>query len=112
LVTIYDLKPRFQALLRPIARGLVGAGATANGSSLAALAQALSLAAGAVVLRVRLDRLVAHLLQRHPDMACIPAVMRGLGKALAWNGDRRQLMTQLEERMAALLAELHPSSWE
>ena len=67
MVTIYDLKPRFQALLRPFARGLVGAGATANGLTLA---------------------------------------------ALAWNGDRRQLMAQLEECMAALLAELHPSSWE
>ena len=75
---------------------------------------------------------VAHLLQRHPDLACIPVVMRGLGKALprgeallvpfccdvvvgealAWNGDRRQFMAQLEARMAALLAELHPSSWE
>jgi hypothetical protein len=35
-----------------------------------------------------------------------------VGEALAWNGDRRQFMAQLEERMAALLAELHPSSWE
>jgi CDP-diacylglycerol--glycerol-3-phosphate 3-phosphatidyltransferase len=45
LPTIYDLKPRFQALLRPLADGLAGAGATANGVTLAALA--LSLAHGA-----------------------------------------------------------------
>jgi CDP-diacylglycerol--glycerol-3-phosphate 3-phosphatidyltransferase len=44
MVTIYDLKPRFQALLRPLAGTLVAAGATANGLTLAALA--LSIAAG------------------------------------------------------------------
>jgi len=43
--TIYDLKPRFQALLRPLADGLAKAGVTANGVTLAALA--LSLAHGA-----------------------------------------------------------------
>jgi CDP-diacylglycerol--glycerol-3-phosphate 3-phosphatidyltransferase len=43
--TIYDLKPRFQALLRPLADGLAKAGVTANGVTLAALA--FSLAHGA-----------------------------------------------------------------
>lgn len=43
--TIYDLKPRFQALLRPLADGLAKAGVTANGVTLAALV--LSLAHGA-----------------------------------------------------------------
>ena len=43
--TIYDLKPRFQALLRPLADGLAKAGVTANGVTLAALG--LSLAHGA-----------------------------------------------------------------
>jgi CDP-diacylglycerol--glycerol-3-phosphate 3-phosphatidyltransferase len=42
--TIYDLKPRFQALLRPLADGLAKAGITANGVTLAALG--LSLAHG------------------------------------------------------------------
>jgi CDP-diacylglycerol--glycerol-3-phosphate 3-phosphatidyltransferase len=37
LVTIYDLKPRFQGLLRPIASGLVQAGVTANAVTVAAL---------------------------------------------------------------------------
>jgi len=45
LATIYDLKPRFQALLRPVAAALVRAGITANGVTLAALI--LSLAHGA-----------------------------------------------------------------
>ena len=44
-VTIYDLKPRFQAVLRPIAAWLVGAGVSANAVTLAALL--LSLAHGA-----------------------------------------------------------------
>ena len=47
MATIYDLKPRFQALLRPIAARLVNAGATANGVTLAALI--MSLAQGAAI---------------------------------------------------------------
>jgi CDP-diacylglycerol--glycerol-3-phosphate 3-phosphatidyltransferase len=45
LATIYDLKPRFQALLRPIAAALVHAGVSANAVTLAALV--LSIAQGA-----------------------------------------------------------------
>jgi CDP-diacylglycerol--glycerol-3-phosphate 3-phosphatidyltransferase len=45
LATIYDLKPRFQALLRPIAVGLAHAGISANAVTIAALL--LSLAQGA-----------------------------------------------------------------
>jgi CDP-diacylglycerol--glycerol-3-phosphate 3-phosphatidyltransferase len=45
LPTIYDLKPRFQACLRPLADRLAKAGVTANGVTLAALG--LSLAHGA-----------------------------------------------------------------
>jgi CDP-diacylglycerol--glycerol-3-phosphate 3-phosphatidyltransferase len=45
LPTIYDLKPRFQALLRPAADALAKAGVTANAVTLAALI--LSLAHGA-----------------------------------------------------------------
>jgi len=37
LASIYDLKPRFQALLRPITRGLARIGVTANAVTLAAL---------------------------------------------------------------------------
>lgn len=45
MATLYDLKPRFQALLRPASAALVGAGVTANQVTLAALA--LSVAHGA-----------------------------------------------------------------
>jgi CDP-diacylglycerol--glycerol-3-phosphate 3-phosphatidyltransferase len=45
LATFYDLKPRFQALLRPVADALVGAGLRANDVTLGALL--LSVAQGA-----------------------------------------------------------------
>lgn len=47
MASIYDLKPRFQALLRPITRGLASCGVTANQVTL--LAAALSIAAGACI---------------------------------------------------------------
>jgi CDP-diacylglycerol--glycerol-3-phosphate 3-phosphatidyltransferase len=37
LATIYDLKPRFQALLRPLSDALVRAGLSANDVTLGAL---------------------------------------------------------------------------
>ncbi|KEF43269.1 MAG: hypothetical protein ER33_00560 [Cyanobium sp. CACIAM 14] len=37
MATIYDLKPRFQSLLRPLANVLVGVGVTANGLTFTAL---------------------------------------------------------------------------
>ncbi|MBT8100581.1 MAG: CDP-alcohol phosphatidyltransferase family protein, partial [Gammaproteobacteria bacterium] len=46
-MTIYDLKPAFQNLLRPICKGLANAGVTANQVTLAALL--LSLACGAAL---------------------------------------------------------------
>lgn len=45
--TIYDLKPAFQSLLRPLVRGLAGAGVTANQITVAALV--LSCAVGGLV---------------------------------------------------------------
>lgn len=46
---VYDLKPRFQKLLRPIARFLAGAGVTANQVTVAALVMCLG-AGGAIAL--------------------------------------------------------------
>ncbi|WP_115018437.1 CDP-alcohol phosphatidyltransferase family protein [Synechococcus sp. UW140] len=48
MATIYQLKPRFQALLRPLSSRLVRSGVTANGITIAAIA--LSLISGAVVI--------------------------------------------------------------
>lgn len=47
MATIYDLKPKFQALLRPLTRGLAGSGVTANQVTIAALL--LSAGAGACI---------------------------------------------------------------
>lgn len=47
MASLYDLKPRFQALLRPLVRGLLAAGITPNAVTLAALA--LSAAMGAAL---------------------------------------------------------------
>ena len=45
MISVYDLKPRFQAVLRPVCRGLAGAGVTANQITIAAVI--LSILAGA-----------------------------------------------------------------
>jgi CDP-diacylglycerol--glycerol-3-phosphate 3-phosphatidyltransferase len=47
MASIYDLKPKFQSLLRPITRGLAAAGVTANQITVAALL--LSVATGASI---------------------------------------------------------------
>lgn len=45
MLSLYQLKPRFQALLRPLVRGLASRGVTANGVTLAALLGSLLLGA-------------------------------------------------------------------
>lgn len=45
MVSIYQLKPRFQSLLRPVARRLAAAGITANSVTLAAMLVSLALGA-------------------------------------------------------------------
>ena len=47
MASIYDLKPAFQNLLRPVCRGLVGAGMTANQVTVAAMV--LSYTAGLMI---------------------------------------------------------------
>jgi CDP-diacylglycerol--glycerol-3-phosphate 3-phosphatidyltransferase len=54
--SIYDLKPRFQNLLRPMTNGLADAGVTANQLTLAALL--LSFATGALIFYCRARRLL------------------------------------------------------
>lgn len=53
MVSIYDVKPRFQALLRPITNALARAGVTANQVTLAATL--LSFVAGALVIAFRFE---------------------------------------------------------
>jgi CDP-diacylglycerol--glycerol-3-phosphate 3-phosphatidyltransferase len=49
MASLYDLKPRFQALLRPLVRGLLAAGVTPNAVTLAALMLSLAMGAALVV---------------------------------------------------------------
>jgi CDP-diacylglycerol--glycerol-3-phosphate 3-phosphatidyltransferase len=58
--SVYDIKPAFQRLLRPLVRGLARAGVTANQVTLAALV--LSAAAGAAIAATPADRRVLLLL--------------------------------------------------
>lgn len=60
MVSIYDAKPQFQALLRPLTNALARAGVTANQVTLAAAV--LSIATGAAVAALRAHRLVLFLL--------------------------------------------------
>jgi len=52
--SVYDLKPKFQSLLRPITNGLARAGVTANQVTISAML--LSLATGAAILYFRSPR--------------------------------------------------------
>lgn len=74
---------------------------------------------------------VAHLLQRHPQLAATPVFLHGLGKALPrgeallvpffcdvvvgdahrWCGDRRRCLAELERELTALAAELDRPEW-
>lgn len=57
MATIYELKPRFQALLRPLVQALAGLGVTANQVTLAAAALSL-LTGGAILLWPRTPRIL------------------------------------------------------
>lgn len=99
MVTIYQLKPRFQAMLRPLASGMVTAGVTANGLTVAALILS-ALAGGAVLLdpqqrwpllllppvllvRMALNALDGMLAREHGQASPVGAVLNELGDVLA-----------------------------
>jgi hypothetical protein len=99
LPTIYDLKPRFQALLRPACAWLVGAGATANVVTIAALL--LSLAQGScialapqsrwpllvlpvtLILRMALNALDGMMAREHGQASPAGAVLNELSDVIA-----------------------------
>lgn len=92
--SIYDLKPRFQALLRPTTQWLAGSGVTANQVTLAALA--LSLAGGALVAAAPDSRGV---------LFCVPIVLL---VRMALNAIDGMLAREhgMKSRLGALLNEL------
>jgi CDP-diacylglycerol--glycerol-3-phosphate 3-phosphatidyltransferase len=92
--SIYDLKPKFQSLLRPIANGLARAGVTANEVTL--LAVALSLLVGgallhfasfrvflvlpvALFLRMALNAIDGMIAREHNQKTALGAILNELG---------------------------------
>ena len=99
MASIYDLKPRFQALLRPLTRWLAGAGVTAN--QVTVFAALLSAAAGLVVFlrpaagwplllipgvlfaRMALNAIDGMLAREHGQQSRLGAVLNELSDVLA-----------------------------
>ena len=96
MASVYDLKPRFQALLRPIAGFLAKAGITANQVTIAAVL--LSLATGAalllrpwamlllpatLVVRMALNAIDGILAREHDQRSRLGAVLNELGDAIS-----------------------------
>lgn len=96
--SVYDLKPRFQALLRPGVRALARAGVTANQVTVAAVL--LSLAAGAVIalrpyrasllvlpaallLRMALNAVDGMLAREHGQTSRLGALLNELGDVVS-----------------------------
>lgn len=97
--SIYDLKPAFQALLRPVVTGLAKSGVTANQVTTAAMA--LSIAAGAVIallpgqpawllllpvvlfLRMALNAIDGMLAREHDQKSSLGAVLNELGDVVS-----------------------------
>lgn len=96
--SVYDLKPAFQNLLRPIVRGLARSGVTANQVTVAALV--LSLATGEVIawmraprtllllpvvlfLRMALNAMDGMLAREHNQKSALGAILNELGDVVA-----------------------------
>lgn len=97
--SIYDLKPAFQGLLRPIVRGVAKSGVTANQMTTAAMG--LSIAAGAVIallpdqpawllllpivlfLRMALNAIDGMLAREHNQKSRLGAVLNELGDVVS-----------------------------
>jgi phosphatidylglycerophosphate synthase len=94
VASVYDLKPKFQSLLRPVCAGLAARGATANQITL--LAASLSLAEGA---GVALTRGAAWTLLLLPPVLFIRMALNAIDGMLAREFDQKS-------RLGAVLNEL------
>lgn len=97
--SIYDLKPRFQTLLRPLVRALAKAGVTANQITLAAVLLSFGVGAliasqpqakwplllmpGALFLRMALNAVDGMLAREHGMKSPLGAILNELGDVLA-----------------------------
>ena len=91
-MTIYDLKPAFQNLLRPISNTLANAGATANQVTLAAML--LSIIVGALFALYPTERWAALLI---PVWLFLRMALNAIDGMLAREHDIRDIKQQLEE---------------
>jgi CDP-diacylglycerol--glycerol-3-phosphate 3-phosphatidyltransferase len=92
--SVYDLKPAFQGLLRPLVRGLARRGVTANQVTLAAMF--LSFAAGAAILAKAEDSAILLLL---PLVLFLRMALNAIDGMLAREHDQKT-------KLGALLNEL------
>ena len=96
MASIYDLKPRFQALLRPLAGFLARAGVTANQVTIAAVLLSLATGAalliwpwamllvpGALFVRMALNAIDGMLAREHGQKSRMGAVLNELGDEAA-----------------------------
>jgi CDP-diacylglycerol--glycerol-3-phosphate 3-phosphatidyltransferase len=96
--SVYDLKPKFQSLLRPLADALVAAGVTANAVTI--FAMLLSLASGAAIyrfpsfrillilpivlfLRMALNAIDGMIAREHNQKTALGAILNELGDVFA-----------------------------
>lgn len=99
MVSVYDIKPQFQALLRPLTRGLAAAGVSANQVTLAALALSgltgvclaawpgarwpLLLVPLVLVLRMALNAIDGMLAREHDQKTALGAVLNELADVIS-----------------------------
>jgi len=114
MASVYDLKPRFQALLRPTLRPLAGAGLTANHVTLAALGG--SIAVGVLVSRAAEQRawLLALPVWLFLRMA-LNAIDGMMARELAMKSDLGAVLNELGDVLSdialyAALAWVHPAA--
>lgn len=94
--SLYQLKPRFQALLRPLVRALAGAGVTANQVTLAACAGSLALGGtlafgprywillpGFLFARMALNAIDGMLAKEHGQQSKLGAILNELGDVIS-----------------------------
>jgi len=100
MASLYDLKPRFQALLRPASRALLGAGITPNAVTLAALA--LSLALGAALALWPASRLV---LAGVPLVLLLRMALNALDGMMAREGGKESKLGLVLNEVGDILAD-------
>ena len=99
MASVYDLKPKFQALLRPPCRALAGAGVTANQVTVAAMVLSLGIGAaiatwptyrwplllvpGGLFLRMALNAIDGMLAREHDQKSALGGMLNELGDVIS-----------------------------